>query len=98
MNDNSGDETEPKMVPVQQAEPTEEEIVRTLQAQVAMLLDAFKKLFVPEMKISFIARHPSEPATFSFMTEDTKEELINFLERVEQPKPLVRVPANDTAN
>lgn len=96
MSDN--DNNDPKMIPVTQAGMSEEDLVKMLQAKIATLLDAFKGLFVPEMKITFIARHPEEEKTFSFMTEDTKEELIKFLQRVETPKPLVRVKASDAIN
>lgn len=92
---NDNDAPPPKMIPVESPEPTDEELLKVLQARVASLLDEFKRLFVPEMKISFIARHPEEKETFSFMTEDTKEELIAFLQRVEQPKPLVRVDSSE---
>lgn len=98
MNDNENPESE--MIPVEhrETEISEEEAVRILQAKIATLLDAFKSMFVPEMLITFIARHPSDLPVYSFMTEDTKEELIKFLERVDQPNPLVRVRASDAVN
>lgn len=98
MAENDNEAPAPTMVDVNQPTMTEEEAVKILQAKIATLLDSFKSLFVPEMKITFIARHPEELPTYSFMTEDSKEELIKFLERVEPPKPLVRVRASDAVN
>lgn len=70
-----------------------------LQHQVAALMDELKKLFAPDMRLTFIARSVNDESRYSFLSEETDNgEVVALLNRIPKPKPIVRTEISNASN
>ncbi len=53
----------------------------SLNHELGRLLDKAAKLFVPEMRLTFIARHPDKPECYIVIGTDTTEGAIETLRK-----------------
>lgn len=99
MSDESPINGEPVQVALtpEEIETKKARLLAALQHQVAMLMDEMKRLFAPNMKLTFIARSADDPTAYSLLTEETDTDiLIEFLKNAKAPAPLSR-PETSTA-
>ena len=57
------------------------------QQEVANRLAGMEELFAPEVKLTFIMRHPDNPKAYMFITRDDPDELIALLQRIKKDHP-----------
>lgn len=67
-----------------------------LRYRVAMLMNELRAIFVPEMKLTFIARNPDEPGMYTLLTEETDmENFAAFVLSMKKPETLdIKEPAD----
>jgi len=92
-NENTAPAEEKEKVGISDEERTERRL-KLLRDQVAMLMDELKSLFIPQMKLTFIARDPSGQVGHTLLTEESDmEDFIEFLKNIPKPTPVDRPPA-----
>lgn len=89
------EERKPIEIPTETATETDEQRaarnLETIRHRVAMLMDELKRIFVPEMVLSFIARNPYDPQSYTLLTEEKDmNNLIDFLQTANRPQPIPR--------
>ncbi len=87
MNDNA-EEKKPEAVDPKQA-------MERTQNQLAMLMDDIKSLFLPEMKLTLISRHPTDADCISVLTEESDLEILCDAIKSYAPK-LTPVPRHES--
>lgn len=101
VDDAASSEVEAQATASDEAESEEQRkqrVLASLQHQVAILLDELKKLFAPNMRLTFIARSIDDASCYSFLSEETSnEDLIKLLQNMKKPTPIER-PSLDVIN
>lgn len=70
-----------------------------LQRRVSFLMDELKRLFSPDMRLTFIARSVDDQSKYSLLTEETdNNEIINLLNRIPKPKMIFPPSTSNASN
>lgn len=85
--------------PVSELSDAEKRKLNALRHQVAGLMDELKKLFVPGMKLTFIARNPDDDTMYTFLTEESDNApLLHLLQTMHKPEAIPRVDTSNVVN